>query len=101
MAEVCSNFRKIKGKARVFVKYADKIQAITALRQLKHQFDDLGVANCCQKDTVREVTIPMGENGTFSLRFKNVGPMGEIFRKHKIYQVFDKRRSETSTQVII
>ena len=57
MAEVCSNFRKIKGKARVFVKYADKIQAITALRQLKHQFDDLGVANCCQKDTVREVTI--------------------------------------------
>ena len=87
MAEVCSNFRKIKGKARVFVKYGDKIQAITALRQLKHQFDDLGVANCCQKDVVREVTIPVGKDGTFSVRFKNIGPMGDIFRRQEIYQV--------------
>ena len=87
VSEVCSNFRKIKGRSRVFVKYADKIQAITALRQLKHQFDDLGVANCCQKDPIKEIVIPQGKDGTFSLRFKNVGPGGEIFRRQEIYQV--------------
>ena len=48
----------------MFVKYADKIQAITALRQLRDQFDDLGVANCCQKDAVMEVVIPVGKDGT-------------------------------------
>ena len=71
----------------MFVKYADKIQAITALRQLRDQFDDLGVANCCQKDAAKEVVVPEGKDGTFSLRFKNVGPMGEIFRRQEIYQV--------------
>ena len=87
VAEVCSNFRKIKGKARVFVKYPDKIQAITALRQLKHQFDDLSVANCCKEDSPKLV-IPEGTDGTFSVRFKNRTSTGEIFRKYQIYQMF-------------
>jgi hypothetical protein len=87
VSEVCSNFRKIRGRARVFVKYFDKIQAITALRQLKHQFDDLGVANCCQEEAVKEVVIPQGKDGSFSVRFKNFGPGGEIFRRQEIYQV--------------
>jgi len=89
VAEVCSNFRKIKGRARVFVKYPDKIQAITAFRNLKHQFDDLGVANCCQKDDTKTVVIPAGKDGNYSVRFKNFGPTGEIFRKHEIYQMFE------------
>ena len=69
----------------MFVKYPDKIQAITALRQLRHQFDDLGVANCCKKDASKSV-IPEGTDGTYSVRFKNIDPTGEIFKKHEIYQ---------------
>eukprot|EP00092_Neocalanus_flemingeri_P008136 GFUD01008776.1.p1 GENE.GFUD01008776.1~~GFUD01008776.1.p1 ORF type:complete len:849 (-),score=226.54 GFUD01008776.1:157-2703(-) len=88
VSEVCSNFRKIKGRARVFVKYPDKIQALSALRQLRHQFDDLGVAKCCLKEAVIEIVIPQGKDGTFSLRFKNIGPEGEIFRRQEIYQMF-------------
>ena len=87
VSEVCSNFRKIKGRARVFVKYLDKIQAITALRQLRHQFDDLGVAKCCLKDDVKKVVIPEWKDGTFSVRFKNIGPEGDIFRRQELYQV--------------
>ena len=87
VAEVCSNFRKIKGRARVFVKYPDKIQAITALRQLRHQFDDLSVANCCKEETP-ELVIPEGTDGTYSVRFNNRAPTGEIFSKPQIYQMF-------------
>ena len=89
VAEVCSNFRKIKGRARVFVKYLDKIQAITALRQLKHQFDDLSVANCCKEESPK-LTIPEGTDGTYSVRFKNRAPAGEIFSKTQIYQMFNQ-----------
>ena len=87
VAEVSSNFRKIKGRARVFVKYPDKIQAITALRQLRSQFDDLSVANCCREDSPKLV-IPEGIDGTYAVRFKNRAPTGEIFRRHQIYQMF-------------
>ena len=89
VAEVCSNFRKIKGRARVFVKYLDKIQAITALRQLKHQFDDLSVANCCKEESPK-LTIPEGTDGTYSVRFKNRAPTGEIFNKTQIYHMFNQ-----------
>ena len=87
MSEVCSNFRKIKGRARVFVKFADKVEALNALRRLKSQFDDLDVANCCQKDPTTQITIPMYKDGTFSVRFKNTGPFGEIFTKQELFQV--------------
>ena len=71
------------------MKYTDKIQAITTLRQLKHQFDDLGVAKCCLKDDVKQVVISQWTDGTFSVRFKNVGPEGDIFRRQELYQVYN------------
>ena len=73
----------------MFVKYPDKIQAITAFRNLKHQFDDLGVANCCQKDDTKSVVIPARKDGTYSVRSKNIGPTREIFIRQEIYQMFE------------
>jgi hypothetical protein len=81
VAGIDCNFKRVKGRARVFVKFHEKIHAVTAFKQLKDSFEDLEVAKSCvgtDEDETDEV-VPEGPDGLYCIRFRNLGPGDGLF----------------------
>ena len=83
MAGIDCNFKRVKGRARVFVKFHEKIHAVTAFKQLRDSFEDLEVAKSCvgtDEDETDEV-VPEGPDGLYCIRFRNLGPGDGLFNR--------------------
>lgn len=93
VAGVDSNFRRVKGRARVFVKFYDKATALTVLNKLGPQFEDLEIAKSCvvpEVDPKLKSIVPLGPDDFYCLRFRNFGPGNGLFATWQIYDMFNQ-----------
>jgi len=85
------NMRRVKGRARVFVKFFEKSSALLAYTNLKQQFEDLEVAKSCVKaEGDSSEIVPMGPDGKYCLRFRNFGPGNGLFANWEVRDMFSQ-----------